>query len=187
MPFKKIISYDGKKKLIQIIYSQKFDSNLIQARVWPEILGTSCWLSGYRHLCRKIYEFLNGKINNPELEVCHKCDCIYGNCINPAHLFLGTHKENMNDAIIKRRGGMAGKRHSSETKRKMSNIRKGRIGYFTGKKHSKKTKNRISRINKNRKCPGVSEANKKRKGKKFSAMSESNKKRWERWRINKSF
>ena len=75
--------------------------------------GTGCWLwrgtihFGYGKICingkncrahRLSWERHNGPI--PEgLLVCHKCDVRH--CINPSHLFIGTQKDNIQDASQK--------------------------------------------------------------------------------------
>jgi hypothetical protein len=50
---------------------------------------------------RFIWEVTNGPIPDG-LEVCHQCD--EGLCVELAHLFLGTHRENMLDMVSKGRG-----------------------------------------------------------------------------------
>ena len=50
------------------------------------------------------YKTFKGEIPCGRL-VCHKCDVRL--CVNPDHLFLGSHKENMNDMVLKKRSAVA--------------------------------------------------------------------------------
>lgn len=73
-------------------------------------------IRGDEFLAHKLsWEWVNGPVPD-DLCVCH--DCPSGDnplCVNPAHLFLGTHAENRQDCVAKGRQAK-GERHGTHTK-----------------------------------------------------------------------
>jgi len=79
---------------------------------------------------RACYIAYYGDINNG-LFVCHSCDT--PSCVNPNHLFLGTHQDNVDDREMKGRNNLSGigKKHENHPSAKLNwgQIIKIRLSY----------------------------------------------------------
>jgi len=64
--------------------------------------GLFRWLNGERLLAHRLaYEIEFGYFDR-KFHICHKCD--NPPCVNPQHLYAGTHQENMRDVALRGRG-----------------------------------------------------------------------------------
>lgn len=85
---------------------------------------------------RIAYELRYCKIFEPTTYVCHTCD--NPACVNPAHLFLGTQKDNMADAAKKGRRRYTGRPGTKHHNAKLTEEDVGRIRLLAGQGVSRK-------------------------------------------------
>lgn len=70
--------------------------NLCKDELWYwQMSIRELWIKKVTRPHRVIFELVNWKISDSKLLVCHRCDNT--SCCNPEHLFLWTHKDNMQD------------------------------------------------------------------------------------------
>jgi hypothetical protein len=102
-----------------------------ETRFWSKVeKSNGCWIwksfcdrSGYgqikidgvvQYAPRVAYKLLHGSIPKETPFVLHRCD--NPSCVNPSHLFLGTQKDNMLDAVSKGRNSHGENHHFTKLK-----------------------------------------------------------------------
>ena len=102
---------------------------------WQGYIGTDGYgsvaiLKKYKHAHLHVWEILHNELTQ-NIHVLHKCD--NRKCINPEHLFLGTHQDNVKDMVSKGRqavGGNHGKcKIHGEKKRQLIEMAKKGVLY----------------------------------------------------------
>lgn len=129
------VSFEGPYRMKYCGLDCQFDAN---AKLAEGLTDEDCWewngarqragygafnngkmiFSAHRYAAKRAFGDFDGS-----LFVCHKCD--NPSCINPAHLFLGTHDDNAADMGRKGRAAWSNKKMPTSLREKMSAAHKG--------------------------------------------------------------
>jgi len=95
-------------------------------------------LNGKSHKAHRFfYELYNEQKIPKGMLICHKCD--NRRCVNPSHLFIGTSKDNFEDAVLK------GRIKKLEGSKKLVLCKKGHVRTDKNTYYNEKSKKRFCR------------------------------------------
>jgi len=136
---------------------QRKKTSLLEQRFWERVDRRNpdeCWLwlagktTGYGTIWngtkdvlahRLSYELEHGYLSD-SMDVCHTCD--NPTCVNPNHLFLGTHRDNMVDRDKKGRGKIPDNRGENHGLARLTKLQVIEIFSLRGKESRRITANR---------------------------------------------